>query len=364
MDSPSPPQAGTESATVKAMAVADFLKQLKFDADFRDLVDEEGFATTTLQVFKDLIPRFEKLIKKRSWVRVENFEVQLKKIPYDKGDAPVVIVLSKDSVNRADREEMVFAVVVRDGGAQVMRKQKTIFHIDIVDGVTTDDKEIVVFMSGCEDDRNYILSEFRKKRYAMFILKSLFSGVYDSKRSLQFRTSTIIAPVHDEDRIKHLQNVSDFWRVKYATRTEVARYLSFCSVGRSFYLGCSECAAHVHDIDPLTVHLETTEHYCPRCVAIVHLQFVPYLVGAIENRETYVRLSVMNDWVGRPLDIEEAINSYFENNRKEFYKKLNTTRVYGHYKIDDAHVVVDCNGLHLKRPRVDQLSQEESSTLS
>ncbi|KAI5080865.1 hypothetical protein GOP47_0004048 [Adiantum capillus-veneris] len=230
MDLPSPSQPGTESTTMKAMAVADFSEQLKFGVVFEgyilsrygtydqstsaatsvvraDLVDEEGFATITLQVFKDLIPGFEKLIKKRSWVRVENFQIQLKKISYDKGDAPVVIVLNKDSV-KEKKWYLRWSSETEEHKSRV--NKKTIFHIDFADGVTTDDKETVVFMSGCEDDRNYILSEFRKKRYAMFILKNLFSGVYDNKRSLQFRTSTIIAPVYDEDCVKHLQNVVDF----------------------------------------------------------------------------------------------------------------------------------------------------------
>ena len=68
-------------------------------------------------------------------------------------------------------------------------------------------------MSGCEDDRNMILDDLFNKKYAMFVFKNLFSGLYRNKRSLQFRTSSIVVPVVDEECKDYLESVGDFWRM-------------------------------------------------------------------------------------------------------------------------------------------------------
>ncbi len=135
-----------------------------------DLTDDEGLSTITLQLNKSLIHKHESLIKKRTWIRIEHFPVQLKRLPYNKGDAPVVIVPDNNTSiqtipdkkievtffsnvkiaelvqmpSHMEREETVSAIVIQDGGSETTSNNKRIFYMQIADGMNEDDRQNVI----------------------------------------------------------------------------------------------------------------------------------------------------------------------------------------------------------------------------
>ena len=70
-----------------------------------------------------------------------------------------------------------------------------------------------------------------------------------------------------------------------------------------------------------------------------------------------MRVTINNEWIGRLLDIDGPIPEFFEKNKKEFFKKMNTTRIQGHFKVDATNTIVAYDGESLKKSRIAESSQ-------